>query len=85
MVRIFVLLMFCACATAKPSARPEACQQKYDACNNACFAAPNYKRGGPQCSQTALFQVCPQENQIVDTVAAGKCFDQCEWDSKLCR
>jgi len=83
-----VLLCGCGCATPRPAtavARTQTCQQAYDDCSNACFDSPNYKRGGPQCTQTSTFQICPPDNQPVDTVAAAKCFEQCEWNVKLCQ
>ena len=86
MLRLTALLLLCSCATVKPSApvRGEECEREYDVCNNTCFASPNYRRNGPQCTQTELFQICPQENQLIDTVATAKCFERCEWDVSLC-
>lgn len=78
-------LVLCACVGPKPALRLETCQHAYDFCTNACFTPPNYKRGGPECAKVGTFQVCPQENQILDTVEAGKCFDKCEYDDSLCR
>ena len=84
MVRLFVLLLLCSCATAPVIPPGQLCEHDYEQCNNRCFASPNYRRNGPQCLKTQTWQVCPQETQILDTIAAGKCFDACEWDHKLC-
>lgn len=89
MLRLITVVLLCSsCATTEKPATPprtESCQRNYDLCNNACFKAPNYKRDREHCSYVAQFQVCPQENQLIDTVEAGKCFDKCEWNVKLCR
>jgi hypothetical protein len=79
-----VLLASCAAAPAVVAGRSPACQQDYERCNNACFRAPHYKVNGPQCAQTSSFEVCPQQDQLIDTLAAGKCFEACEWNVKAC-
>lgn len=80
-----LLFLLCACATAAPAV-VDSCALAYDHCNNQCFKPPNYRHNGPQCVEGPNGQqLCPQENQLIDTIAAGKCFEQCEWDAKLCR
>lgn len=79
-----IVLLLAACATTRP-AEKTTCQLALERCNNACFKAPRYLHNGPQCTTTAVGMVCPQENQLIDTVEAGKCFEKCEWDAKLCR
>lgn len=85
MVRLAALLVLVsACATDK-AVEKSACAQTLDRCNNACFQAPRHTHNGPQCTPSAVGMICPQENQLLDTVQAGKCFEKCEWDAKLCR
>ncbi len=87
MLRLGALLLLTSCAAATPAVVPGrsvACQHDYESCNNSCFQAPHYKLNGPQCAKTAFFEVCPQQDQLIDTVAAGKCFDACEWKVKAC-
>ncbi len=79
-----ILFLLCACATGKAVQKSE-CELAFDRCNNGCFKQPRYTHGGERCTDTAVGTICPQENQLVDTVEAGKCFEKCEWDRKLCR
>jgi hypothetical protein len=83
---IAALLLSC-CATPQSAELPgEVCERTYQRCNNACFRPPNYKRNGPQCVQGAgALMLCPQQDQVLDTVEAAKCFDSCESAAKLCR
>lgn len=78
---VAIILLLAACVTPRAT---DTCTLAYEQCNNACFKAPNYGHSGDKCVETPGGRICPQENQLIDTVEAGKCFDRCEWDHKLC-
>lgn len=90
-----LLLLLCACATVSPLPQSDvegpdagvspACQAAYDGCLNGCFQYPNYKRYSAQCIASSVGDVCPQKEQLVDTIAAASCFNACDWDAKPCR
>jgi hypothetical protein len=83
MLRLLALLL-CSCAgTLALTPGPE-CEREYQQCNNACFVEENNRRDSLQCSQSALWQVCPPGTQVIDTVAAGECLKQCDGVAARC-